>query len=127
MITSYPLHLNKRVRTPHKLTGRGPTELAGFETMHISHILEQDIRGYLCGSNNKTWNKNIFYYKNSQTAKKVKTYFYRFEFQQRGTVHLHLVVWLKNVKKYNIDLFEQIFLGKILIVLSLLARLSAQC
>lgn len=34
------------------ITGRGPTELAAYETTHIVHVLEQIIRGYLCGSNN---------------------------------------------------------------------------
>jgi hypothetical protein len=29
-------------------TGRGPTELAGYETAHIVHILAQIVRGYLC-------------------------------------------------------------------------------
>ena len=34
-------------------TGKGPTELAIPETIHIAHVLEQYIRGYLCGSNTK--------------------------------------------------------------------------
>ena len=37
------------------LTGMVPTHLAGFETGHITHVLEQIILGYLCGSNNNRW------------------------------------------------------------------------
>lgn len=32
-------------------------------------------------------------------VKNVQTYFYRFEFQERGTVHLHMLVWLKKMDK----------------------------
>ena len=42
-----------------KLTGRGPTELAGFNTEHIVHTLEQIVRGYLCGSSNPKWSNYI--------------------------------------------------------------------
>lgn len=80
-------------------TGKGPTELAGYETYHISHVLEQIVRGYLCGSNNNRWTNHIFSYNRSSTQKNVKTYFYRLEFQERGTVHLHLLVWLHNITK----------------------------
>ena len=31
------------------LTGKGPTQLAAYETIHITHVLEQIICGYLCG------------------------------------------------------------------------------
>ena len=31
------------------LTGKGPMQLAAYETIHITHVLEQIIRGYLCG------------------------------------------------------------------------------
>ena len=31
------------------------------------------------------------------------TYFYRFEFQGRGTLHLHLLVWLQNVKSIQFE------------------------
>ena len=31
------------------------------------------------------------------------TYFYRFEFQDRGTVHLHMLVWLKDMTKMKLD------------------------
>ena len=80
-------------------TGRGPCELAAFETIHIAHVLEQVVRGYLCGSNDSRWTEHIFNYNGLQNRNNVNTYFYRFEFQGRGTVHLHLLVWLKNMKQ----------------------------
>jgi hypothetical protein len=64
---TFPFH--EVIKSAQEHTGRGPMELAGLETMHISHVLEQVIRGYLCGSNNKTWNKNVFPYKNSKQLK----------------------------------------------------------
>lgn len=45
-------------------TGKGPTELAIPETIHIAHVLEQYIRGYLCCSNTNSW-KNHLFIKNS--------------------------------------------------------------
>jgi hypothetical protein len=80
-------------------TGRGPTELAAHETLHICHVLEQIVRGYLCGSTTNRWSDHVFSYNKTANQDNIKTYFYRFEFQQRGTAHLHLLVWLKNIAK----------------------------
>ena len=77
----------------------GPTQLPMYETFHITHVLEQLVRGYLCGSTNKKWSQHIFSYNNSTIQKNVKTFFYRFEFQERGTVHLHMLVWLHDIAK----------------------------
>ena len=87
------------LKNAQQLTGCGPTKLAGFETIHIAHTLEQIVRGYLCGSNDARWNKHVFSYNNRKGRSNINTYYYRFEFQKRGTVHLHLLVWLKNIKK----------------------------
>ena len=88
------------------LTGKGPTQLASFETTHITHVLEQIIRGYLCGSNDKKWSNHVFNYNNIATFSNVQTYFYRFEFQGRGTVHVHLLVWLKDIKRIRLKLLR---------------------
>ena len=32
-----------------------PTHLAGPESWHIGHVLEQIVRGYICGSNTNRW------------------------------------------------------------------------
>ena len=34
------------------------------------------------------------------------TYFYRFEFQERGTLHLHMLVWVKDVSVIRADLLQ---------------------
>ncbi len=78
-------------------TGYGPTRVPFFETMHFFHILEQIVQGYLCGSNITDWTNHIFSYNHIRNKKNVKTYFYHFEFQKRGTVHIHLLVWLNNI------------------------------
>lgn len=79
-------------------TGFSETHLAGLETLHMAHVLSQIVRGYLCGSNDKQWSEHVFNYKGRKDFKNVKTYFYRFEFQGRCTLHLHLLVWLKNLR-----------------------------
>ena len=89
-----------------ELTARGPTELAAFETFQITHVLEQIIRGYLCGSNDKKWTNHLFNYNRIATYSNVNTYFYRFEFQNRGTVHVHLLVWLKDIAKIRLPLLR---------------------
>ena len=77
----------------------GPTTLASYETYNITHTLEQVVRGYLCGSTSQKWNQHVFSYNRIATHKNVKTFFCGFEFQDRGTVHLHLLVWLKDITK----------------------------
>ena len=38
------------------------------------------------------------------TSKNVETFFYRFEFQKRGTLHLHMLVWVNSCMGCNDDL-----------------------
>ena len=84
-------------------TGHGPTNLAQFETMHIVNALEQTVRGYMCGSNTQRWSNHLFNFNRQKKQTNVLTYFYRFEFQDRGTVHLHMLVWLKDMTKMKLD------------------------
>ena len=79
-------------------TGLGPTRMAAYETIHIANTLEQMVRGYLCGSNSARWSQHVFHCSRDVKEKNVLTYFYRLEFQGRGTLHLHLLVWLKELK-----------------------------
>ena len=88
------------------IAGKGPTEIAGYETFNIAHVLEQIVRGYLCGSNSQKWTNHLFSYNRSSTQKNIKTYFYRFEFQKRGTLHLHMLVWLHNMTKIQRQFFR---------------------
>lgn len=62
-------------------------------------MLAQIVRGYLCGSNSQKWSNHLFNYNRIWSKKNVQTYFYRFEFQKRSTVHLHLLVWLQDISK----------------------------
>ena len=85
-------------------TGYGPTNLPFFETLHFLHVLEQIVRGYLCGSNDSKWSHHLLSYNNNKRVNNILTYFYRFEFQKRGTLHIHFLVWLKSIKyiDYNV-------------------------
>ena len=57
----------------------------------------------MCGSNTSRWSNHLFTYKRKKDRKNVLTYFYQFEFQDRGTVHLHMLVWLKDLTKMKLD------------------------
>ena len=87
----------------HKQTGKGPTELAIPETIHIAHVLEQYIRGYLCGTNTKRWKNHLFAKKSDPSANNVTNYFYRFEFQKRGTLHAHILIWLDDMNEVDVS------------------------
>lgn len=39
---------------------------------------------------------------------KIVDYFYRVEFQQRGTPHIHMLVWIENAPKYGINSNQEI-------------------
>ena len=84
------------------MTGRGPTELAGKEQGHVAHLLAQIVWGYLCGSNSNQLSKHVYSYHRISNQAHVKTFFYRFEFQKRGPVHLHLLVWLTKITHHFI-------------------------
>ena len=87
-------------------TGNRATTLAALKLIHIVHVLEQLVRGYMCGSNNQAWTNNAFTYNHLKGVKNVETYFYHFEFQKRGTVHLHMLVWLKKLDEIRLNLIR---------------------
>jgi hypothetical protein len=86
-----------------QLTGLGETELSAYETLHIVNTLQQLVRGYFCGSNDAKWKSHLFSYARKPLIDNVLNYFYRFEFQKRGTVHLHMLVWLKSIQKISLQ------------------------
>lgn len=94
------------LQTLRQHTGCGPTDLPVLETIHIAHTLEQLVRGYLCGSNTARWRNHLFSNQQEPEMSNVVTYFYRFEFQQRGTVHLHMLVWLQEPRQIRSDLLS---------------------
>lgn len=70
-------------------------------TVAIMHTLEQVCRGYLTGTSSGNWRKHVLSHTRSPANKNVEFYFYRFEFQKRGTPHLHMLVWLKSCKSLS--------------------------
>ena len=82
------------------------TDIPTIETIHIVHVLEQIARGYLTGGNCNRWRTNVFTNLRDPTSKNLETFFYRFEFQKRGTLHLHMLVWVKNISATRADLLH---------------------
>lgn len=68
------------------------TETLTIETLHIAHVLGQIARGYLPGGNCNRWRTNVFTNLQDPTSKNLQTFFHRFEFQKRATLHLHMLV-----------------------------------
>ena len=86
-----------------ELSGLGETNLAAFETLHFVNTLEQIVRGYLCGSDDSKWKSHLFANTCKSADNNVLNYFYRFEFQKQGTVHMHMLIWLKNPQCINLN------------------------
>lgn len=82
------------------------TQIPALETLHVAHVLEQIARGYLTGSNCNRWRTHLFSNVPNPTCKNVLTYFYRFEFQKRGTLHLHMLVWVEDISATRADLLH---------------------
>lgn len=89
----------KWLHNASELSGKMPTQLPALETLNIVHILEQTVRGYLCGTNSRRWRQHVFNLADDPRANNVKNLFYRIEFQGRGTAHIHLLVWLEDLSK----------------------------
>ena len=94
----FPLWI-ERIR---QQTGKGPTKLAGHKTSHIVNVSIQIVRGYLCRSNSQKWSNHVFNYSGNAKQKISRPFFYRCEFQKRGTIHLHLLVWLRLLHMMNV-------------------------
>ena len=84
--------------------GYGPTNLRFFETLHFLHVLEEIVHSHLCCSNDSKWSHHLLSYNNNKRVNNILTYFYRFEFQKRGNLQIHFLVWLKSIKyiDYNV-------------------------
>lgn len=96
-------HFHLGLKTFKKTTGLGETQLLAYETLHFVHVLEQLVRGYMCGSNDSRWTSHLFANYRKRTENNVLNYFNRFEFQKRGTVHMHILIWLKNLQQTNVE------------------------
>jgi len=70
-------------------------------TVHILHVLEQYCRGYISGCNSARWKHHVVSDSRSPSNGNVVMFFYRFEFQKRGTPHVHMLLWLKSMKNLH--------------------------
>ena len=83
-----------------------PTELPILETLHVAYTMEQISRGSLTGANCNRWRQHVFADTVNPANGNVLTFFYRFEFQERGTLHLHMLVWVKDTAVIQADLLQ---------------------
>ena len=87
-----------------------PTACGVMETMHIAHVLEQLCKGYITGCNTKDWEthefKHVFFNIQNQHTGNVICVFFRFEYQNRRCIHLHMLVWLKHISLINLNLLS---------------------
>ena len=84
------------------------TDLPVLETLHIADVLEQVARGYmyLTGANSNWWRQHFFSNQQQPTESNLLTYLYRFEFQSRETLHLHMLVWVKDLSLIRANLLH---------------------
>ena len=74
-------------------------------TVHVLHVMEQYARGYISGGNDKSWKRHVVA-DTRHMRSNVKMYFYRFEYQNRGSPHLHMLLWLTNLSNMDTDRFS---------------------
>ena len=110
---------------------RSKLHLPVAETLHIAHVLGETVHGFLTGANgegmksraaNKPWSSHVFSPKDGSGRDTVVNFFARLEFQDgkrkryvnmqevatqfyhgRGTVHVHMLLWLENVESIRLD------------------------
>ena len=100
----FPYRLGKLM----DVTQRGPTQLAGPETLALAHAFREFCGGYLAGyAPHRPWSRNLF--SNKATGQRnVAAYVGRFEFQEggpthqygkgRGSLHCHLLFWFQDAR-----------------------------
>ena len=125
---SFPYHA--WVEDEAKKLLRARLHLPVAETLHIAHALTEAVVGLLTGASQTTattkskkpWTSHIFAAKDGSGRKTVVNFFGRLEYQDgkrkryvnqqevasqfyhgRGTVHLHLLVWLQNLEAVQLE------------------------
>lgn len=83
-----------------------PKDLPLLETLHVAHVLEQVARGYLTGANSNRWRHHVLNNEEKPAQSNLLTYFYRMEFQSRGTLHLHMLVWVRDLSLIRANLLH---------------------
>ena len=126
---SFPYH--DWVQDEAKKLLRARLQLPVAESLHIAHVLAETVLGFLTGFNQqgtskksqkKAWKSHVFAAQDGSGRKTVLNFFGRLEYQDgkrkryvnqqeaatqfyhgRGTVHLHLLVWLKDVEAAKLE------------------------
>ena len=124
---SFPFHAWVEDEAAKLLRAR--LKLPVAETLHIAHVLAQTVQGLLTGANrkeahgtSKAWKSHLFSAKDGSGRRTVLNFFGRLEYQDgkrkryinqeevatqfyhgRGTVHLHLLVWLQHVEAVKLE------------------------
>ena len=126
---SFPYH--DWVQDEAKKLLRARLQLPVAESLHIAHVLAETVLGFLTGFNQqgtskksqkKAWKSHVFAAQDGSGRKTVLNFFGRLEYQDgkrkryvnqqeaatqfyhgRGTVHLHLLVWLQNVEAAKLE------------------------
>lgn len=96
----------ERAMTKHDFI---PTACGAIETLHIAHTLEQICKGYIAGSNTADWESHTDHHVFHDTKMRpgnVSCVFFRFEYQKRRTIHLHMLVWLKSISNIKLSLLS---------------------
>ena len=78
-----------------------PTGDAFAETLQIIHSLQQIVLGFLSCSNHHQWKRHLLANHKHKDRSNVPAYFYRLEFQKRGTPHIHALFWINKIKSIN--------------------------
>ena len=91
-------------------SGCVPTKSGAVETLHIAHVLEQILRGFFTGINSNQWERHVYrhllYASKHSFPGNVECVFYRFEYQNRRTIHVHMLVWLKSLSEIDLQPFK---------------------
>ena len=125
---SFPYH--EWVQDEAKKLLRARLQLPVAESLHIAHVLAETVFGFLTGFNQQStgakkeraWKSHVFAAQDGSGRKTVLNFFGRLEYQDgkrkrwvnqqeaatqfyhgRGTVHLHLLVWLQNVEAAKLE------------------------
>eukprot|EP00434_Breviolum_minutum_P041512 symbB.v1.2.036926.t1/scaffold5330.1/size28357/2 len=124
---SFPFHTWVEDEAQKMLRSR--LKLPVAEALHVAHVLTQVVTGLLTGANQKRdkghqkgWQSHVFAAKDGSKTKTVLNYFGRLEYQDgkrkryvneqeiaaqfyhgRGTVHLHLLVWLQHTEVVGLE------------------------
>ena len=102
MLVPWPRFIDQ-IREEHCLE---PTDLPLLETRHVAHGLEQVARDYLTGANPNRWRQHVFNNQQHPGQSNMLTYFYCMEFQSQGTLHLHILVWVKDLSLIRANLLH---------------------